>query len=396
MSIFSALGRNFSDAKHDLVNPPASNVPSLDVLRSIAILMVIAYHVGGEWVRITGQGNAFSNLPVVSGGWRGVDLFFVLSGYLIGRQLWRELRTTGSINYFRFSVIRRGLRIWPLYYFSILVWIVGTYSGQTDLGSFRRWWTDAAFLSNYVGDGVMPGAWSLCLEEQFYLLAPLLILGLLTITGTRDPRAFRPWLILLLVAEPVIRAIIVNAHGHSASMKEIFDTKLYTPIYVRADGLLVGLLIANFMDDNKKLSPQRSILILVASVVIATLGRKTFQVVFESTGNALFFGAITCLSLSLPRLGLPLFASRPFFVISRLSFGMYLSHLLFMTVLSRWFHGQLSTMSIPPVISNISFFSIILVTTFLYSLIIFYVIEWPFLKLRDRLMGQARSHPGSR
>ena len=138
--------------------------------------MVLMHHCSKEFTNVFGQGDLFANLPFVVGGWRGVDLFFVLSGYLIGRQLWRELRTTGTIHLVRFIAVRRGLRIWPLYYFSIALWLVGSRAGRASFSSFR-WWPDAAFLSNYFPGGVVLGAWSLCVEEQFYLLTPLIILA---------------------------------------------------------------------------------------------------------------------------------------------------------------------------------------------------------------------------
>jgi len=110
MSVFSSRS-TVSTALHDLVSPPASNVPLLDVLRSAAILMVISHHSSREWTTTFGLQDAFAKLPFVLGGWRGVDLFFVLSGYLIGRQLWRELRTNGSVNLLR-QVFELTFRRW--------------------------------------------------------------------------------------------------------------------------------------------------------------------------------------------------------------------------------------------------------------------------------------------
>lgn len=75
------LARN---ALRDLITPPIENVLALDILRSAAILMVVMYHCSADFTRLSGQSDAFAKLPFVSGGWRGVNLFFVLSGYLIG------------------------------------------------------------------------------------------------------------------------------------------------------------------------------------------------------------------------------------------------------------------------------------------------------------------------
>ena len=106
--------------------------------------------------------------PFVRWGWTGVDLFFVLSGLLIGTQLWRELDRTGDIRVGRF-LLRRGLRIWPLYT-SLVVSIFGevVFLGRDGSGL----WSDAAYLSNYFHCQI-GGSWSLSTEEQFYILAPI-------------------------------------------------------------------------------------------------------------------------------------------------------------------------------------------------------------------------------
>ena len=84
------------------------------MLRSAAILLVLSLHVG-EFFPPRVQ-----HLPFVYYGWSGVDLFFVLSGFLIGGQLWKQLYAQGNIEIGRF-ILRRGYRIWPLYYAFILV-----------------------------------------------------------------------------------------------------------------------------------------------------------------------------------------------------------------------------------------------------------------------------------
>src|SRR5262249_7530986 len=76
----------------ELVKPPSGQNPALDVLRTCAILMVIAAHSLGPAKSVGMADDVFSKFPLVRFGWTGVDLFFVLSGYLIGRQLWRELQ----------------------------------------------------------------------------------------------------------------------------------------------------------------------------------------------------------------------------------------------------------------------------------------------------------------
>src|ERR1017187_5364664 len=112
----------FSGSIVELLHPPAGQIPFLDGLRSIAILLVMNGHLSHRFAEAYGQ-NFYSRLPFVQNGWIGVDLFFILSGFFIGGQLWKELRDRGSIAVGRF-VLRRGFRIWPLYFFTFLCVLV--------------------------------------------------------------------------------------------------------------------------------------------------------------------------------------------------------------------------------------------------------------------------------
>ena len=153
-----------------------------------------------------------------------------------------------------------------MYYFALALWLVGSRSGRAGLSSFR-WWTDAAFISNYLPGGVIPGAWSLCIEEQFYLLAPLLILGFVGFTRTSKPSAHRPWLIALLVAQPIIRALTLKFNDHPFSTSNgAFATLLYSPIHTHSDSLLVGLILANLADNRRLDRPGLALAFLIGAV----------------------------------------------------------------------------------------------------------------------------------
>src|SRR5512140_1412021 len=136
------FGRLISEAIHDLWQPSKSQVPYLDGLRALAILLVINGHIAAEFSSVHGP-NLYSRVPFVVHGWIGVDLFFVLSGFFIGGQLWKELRERGSISFPRF-IIRRGLRIWPLYFFTFLC--VLAIQGHSAAGK-QYGWSDLAFIT---------------------------------------------------------------------------------------------------------------------------------------------------------------------------------------------------------------------------------------------------------
>lgn len=152
------------------------HLPALDGLRGLAVLLVVPHNlrIAAEptdlWTKLLAA--------VLDRGWIGVQIFFVLSGFLITRIL---LRTRPASNYYSGFYARRGLRILPLYYATLLVMLVllplaGVPLKQDSSLNVYLW----TFLSNYVqafhpGGVVVPHFWSLAVEEQFYLLWPFLV-----------------------------------------------------------------------------------------------------------------------------------------------------------------------------------------------------------------------------
>lgn len=183
----------------DLWNPPRGNVAGLDGARTIAILLVIGNHFAGNWLEAGSPHISLVDWPVFNWGWTGVDLFFVLSGLLIGQQLWREYLSTGTVHVGRF-LLKRTLRIWPLYFAVLLALAVLPLH-------FRPTWPDFTFLSNYYFLGGYVRGWSLSTEEQFYLLIPALFLLL----GRRGARWVFGALALAILAVLAARGLTAQA-----------------------------------------------------------------------------------------------------------------------------------------------------------------------------------------
>jgi len=152
------------------------HVPALDGYRGMAVLMVFAYHFVG--------GSRTALLPVRAVGllsramWMGVDLFFVLSGFLITGNLWDS---RGSEHWYRNFYGRRALRTFPLYYLALTLVLIAAAVAGTFSEALHRIWSPALFLTNIPGvpsrvldDSGSPlpvrHFWSLAVEEQFYLL----------------------------------------------------------------------------------------------------------------------------------------------------------------------------------------------------------------------------------
>jgi peptidoglycan/LPS O-acetylase OafA/YrhL len=184
------------------------NMPSLDGLRGLAIGGVLASHFLGPWP-VAGPGDrAF--MAVIGLGWSGVDLFFVLSGFLITGIL---VDTLGAAGWWRSFLARRTLRIVPLYYLALAIfWWAGPAAGLIDAWTLRRWgfwyW---GYLGNwaFAAQQTIPSLvhfWSLAVEEQFYLLWPLVVW-----------LARGRWLALvaagLFAAGPLLRWVIVEWSG---------------------------------------------------------------------------------------------------------------------------------------------------------------------------------------
>lgn len=216
----------------------SSRHSGLDLLRACAIALVFMYHY---MVFVSGE-PTFGWLSQI--GWVGVDLFFVLSGYLIGNQLFKGLAQGKQLSFRRFYW-RRALRTWPVFWlvlaaFFLLPQLMG---GNTP----PPLWRFLTFTQNYQ---LMPGtafshAWSLCIEEQFYFLLPLLVWLCLRV-GNKVQHAF--WLMgALIVAATCYRYQMWQLYGNEADgQTRYFNAFIYYSSFARMDELLPGLAVALF------------------------------------------------------------------------------------------------------------------------------------------------------
>jgi len=231
-----AVGRK--SGEEVVVDPHARqmrlHVPALDGVRGVAVLLVISNHLGSALIP------PYSNLVDYGAGklsgyaWVGVDLFFVLSGYLITGIL---SDTRYSKHYFRNFYARRALRIFPLYYaFLLTIFVllprIGFVLPQLDLRHQGWFWT---YMSNFYFArlGWLPMStghlWSLSIEEQFYILWPLVVFVL-----RRHTLASTCAIMIGVIA--VTRAVLIQL-GFS-----VLQVYLLTPTHL--DPLLAGAFVA--------------------------------------------------------------------------------------------------------------------------------------------------------
>jgi len=171
-------------------------------------------------------------------GWIGVDLFFVLSGFLISGLLFTEYQRHGSIDFWRF-ILRRGLKIWPAYYLLLAVTAVFSLLVCRAQGiefQGREIFVSAVFARNFfgkVGFSYLAHSWSLAVEEHFYFLLPVLLLLLLRVGNCRDPFRSIPSIFAFIAFASL--ALRYLAAAHSAAYPSA------TPL--RMDGLFAGVFL---------------------------------------------------------------------------------------------------------------------------------------------------------
>jgi len=250
-------------------NPLPPYIPELDGIRAIAVLMVVMMHVlapddQSSKALLTVAPRVLTGF--IGHGWLGVDLFFVLSGFLITGIL---LDTRESPHYLRNFYGRRALRILPLYFLCIAV-MACFYPGN---GAYFL--LSLVFLANMAGlFGVSiphgPGVfWSLAIEEHFYLIWPWLVRAL-------SRRALVFACASIIVAEPILRAVFV-ARG----------TDVYNPSWFRFDGLASGALLAIWFR-SPWASRRRSLLaagLCLATAVAITLAGLPFGILQKTVAG---------------------------------------------------------------------------------------------------------------
>lgn len=311
--------------------------PALDGLRAVAVLAVIVYHFG-----------------LLSGGFLGVDLFFVLSGYLITSLLIREWDRRGGRISFRDFYVRRILRLFPALACVIAVtvmltvfmelsrpvsdrpYVVGTLEGLPWVVTFVGNWARALDPASFLGSlGLLGHTWSLAVEEQFYLLWPALFVLLMYRRFSRGCIALS--LAFIAVAEMVYRVAVASA-GYSSY-------RIYYGTDTHSDGLLIGCAIAFWLASHRsawvyqtasgllKCATGLAMAVLVILFVLGDLSHAPIEISLAVLAcGAVLVGVVTG--------GLPVFLERLLssegtVLIGRRSYGLYLwQYVIFETALA--------------------------------------------------------------
>jgi peptidoglycan/LPS O-acetylase OafA/YrhL len=369
---------------------------ALDGLRGVAVSMVVLFHF---WQTLPKYEHPLSAgitrvLSLMLIGQKGVDLFFVLSGFLITGIL---LRTKGSSNYFSTFYIRRSLRIFPLYFMVVIACLLAGAIWNLPQYSWHNTWWYLLYLQNIARtfwpdsiDG--PGHfWSLAVEEHFYLFWPLVVL-------LASRRALIALCVFLILMPIVMRAWFLY-----------MGLDVFTFTFCRIDTLAMGALIAVLFENAR----QRAALVRcsrLSFLPIVVLSFGSFFVLsgsstpllqtFKYTLFALLCSLILVLALSPGRFNA---APRIFNVaalrsLGKISYAMYVFHPFVLAWAGRRLYSTVGNpfygKFYPAVLSELAIYLIFTVVVARLSWILF---EQPILKLKDRFRyvasGQAAAGP---
>lgn len=362
----------------------ARHLPGLDLLRAIAIVWVMLFHsfiVGG-----LGADFAWASRY----GWMGVDIFFALSGYLIGSQLLRPLHQGEPLRLGAFYA-RRAWRILPA--FAVVLAAYVFLPGLREAPGLQPWWQFTTFTMNvlidYTHNQAFSHAWSLCVEEHFYLAFPLLAGWLF-----RKPSAsrFAGVCATVIVVGIFLRTSVWLLDMQMDPSRNWFIEDIYYPTWMRLDGLLIGVMLATLHVYRPHVWDRwqcHANTLLLAGGAVFALALWLFH---ERTGLLANSLGWPVLSLSF---GLLVFAGadRNSVIgcrsvpgaswIAAVSYSFYLSHKLAMHAVHAWLAAL-------PSMSGIVVFILYASVIILVGATLHYAVERPFLFWRERFVSTHR------
>lgn len=359
-----------------------ARIPALDGVRGLATLMVLSSHFLFD--DVYGKSRWWHIADI---GWIGVDLFFVLSGFLITGIL---LNTKERDNYFGEFYRRRILRIFPLYYavllFSVFAIIIidrepeNLWNGYDSLAWFFAFIPNVAIAlkgsdlwqTNWAG---LHHLWSLAVEEQYYLMWPLVVWLL-----PRRPLIF--FCIALLVSGVYLREWTDHVFGTPWSYAS------YVLPYCRMDGLAGGSLLAILLRSGllrwNKLERD-----LVRDITFFCFTAMWYLVIagnsqWRGTIIALMFVGIVYLSLSEQGLLHRIFSTRFLRHIGMYSYGLYVFHQMFRMPYKWYIRDPLEALGLPILAVQIIYMFLALAATYGFARLSWRFLEKPFLDLKER------------
>ena len=342
----------------------SNRVSSIDIFRSIAILAVVTYHFNHY-------------LPF---GFLGVDLFFIISGLLIGGLLIKEIKSGKRINYFKFF-LQRGFKIWPSYYVfiflgNLLAFFLYRTSYPNEIIPFWDLKRYLFFYQNYTGTPyhwLFDHIWSLCVEEHFYIFLPLLFILIQLFIKEK----FKIKALFIFVIVTIVSGIWLKYFSYFYTTGQDTYSATHNRIDSLAWGVLLSLLINYYGENIKALKFKCLIFLMGFFVFIIALyfSIKFDNVLFEK----IYFHSIIPFSFFLMVLSSyfsNFYKLKIFRFIAYYSYNWYLWHPLFVFIVLKLFGNTF-----------IGFLSYLIIT-FIIAMVFTIVIEEFFLRKRNVILSK--------
>jgi peptidoglycan/LPS O-acetylase OafA/YrhL len=370
-------------------------IKSLDGVRALAIILVMTFHAG-----------------ITHFGWMGVQLFFVLSGYLITGILWKEKFKNASLSFkFKKFWVRRSLRIFPLYFGYLIVlgisFVIVNFPSYYTLYApylFTYTFNYTRLLSGWQGNPLFTHLWSLSIEEQFYLFFPLVIFFL-------PAKVVKVFLVAMIFITPVTRFLLGEYYGARTTLPVAADA-VYWNTLSHLDAFFMGGLIP-VLSLNRKIKNASALfigslaLVIVAGVVNYTTESSAPAYLsdlgynHDAVGNYAHVWRYSLLNICFASFLLlmtdinrkdgfflrRLFENKILVSIGRVSYGMYIFHwLLFVYVFAR-------IASPENILLRVLLFIPYLAAVYFVAALSYRFYEVRFLKLKDKLFTRTSPLP---
>lgn len=356
----------------------------LDVVRALAILFVLGAHL---FYVIDDYSPILLSISGVF-GYFGVDLFFVLSGFLIGSILLKSfLKTSFGLRGIRYFLKRRWFRTLPAYYLVVLLNGILAIVFHYD---FSNWWKYLFFIQNfsYYDISLFKESWSLSVEEWVYVSLPMVLL-----IGAKFLKLSRKWLFLLLTVVLIIVAHICRWYAYQyieIPDLQTWNLAIKSTVIYRFDTILFGFLVAwLYYFYPKKLRKIRVYLLILTPYlfIVQFFVLNVLRVEFYTSQLyfKVFYFTFTAVTISL---GLPFFVywrtahpivSKPIEWISKISYSIYLLHYSIVALVLKY-----GLSFLPFSLSKGVIILLYIFTTFVLSYILYRFFEKPITNLRDK------------
>ena len=372
-------------------------IPALTGFRGVAIFMLYYVHLFRNYEAQIIEKNFFLSTFLHNGS-ASIDMFFVLSGFLIAGPLLKELRNSGTINLKAFY-IKRSLRIFPPYYIFLALQfflIIPFFArGRGEFGEMlmsTRWRIvfDLAYISNYY-PGTLFHGWSLSLEEQFYMIFPLFLMFVFH----RIPERFQlPSLWVLVLLPMAYRLYILPAIAAQPHPSGPYQAWIYFPFHGHIDSVIIGIITAyiyqfrrHWIDYVYDRPALKSALLGASVILFFAYSIFVFEYLPTIEGMVVRFPVFSILSALIMILSIPeggwvnrVLSWKWFIPAAKLSYCAYIIHIVVMIPLSRKIFGG----------GELHYYHIFLwfipigLVIFFFAYLFHLVAERPFMIWKDR------------